>query len=177
MEELNNHKIYRLLNDRYSRLALDYVILLPNSYTGLKTHQEAVIQALDIIGKRYDCNYDVLTDEMQAIASNMDDLLTLPTDDYYNAKPTINRGFNIPDVIPYWYAFLEPPYGNPYLTRDFIEFNDLLFPNKGDSEVYRWNDGFSSYFDDGKEWWGTGLWSIYDKITGIIVIIGASATD
>lgn len=46
-----------------------------------------------------------------------------------------------------------------------------------DTEVYRWNDDFSNYFDDGKEWWGTGLWSAYDKTTGVFVIIGASQTD
>lgn len=65
-----------------------------------------------------------------------------------------NRCFGVPQPIPYWYAFLEPPYGVPYLTSDFIKFNDVLFPFKDETEVYRWNDDFSNYFDDGKEWWG-----------------------
>ena len=34
-----------------------------------------------------------------------------------------------------------------------------------------------NYFDDGKEWWGTALWSIYDKWMNRFVIIGASLTD
>lgn len=56
-------------------------------------------------------------------------------------------------------------------------FNHVLFPDKEQSEVYRWNNEFSDYFDEGKEWWGTGLWTIFDKITGIMVVIGASLTD
>ena len=28
-----------------------------------------------------------------------------------------------------------------------MKFIDVLFPNKEDTEVYRWNDDFSDYFD------------------------------
>ena len=52
----------------------------------------------------------------------------------------------------YGFAFLEPPHGNAYLKSDFIQFNDLLFPNKPEVELYRWNDDFSNYFDEGKEY-------------------------
>ena len=54
---------------------------------------------------------------------------------------------------------------------------EALFPNKSHCEVYRWNDEFSNYFDAGKEWWGTGLWSVYDYFDRTMVIIGASLTD
>ena len=84
-------------------------------------------------------------------------------------------GYQIPH--PIGMSFLEPPYGVPYLTSDFVKFHDVMFPFKESTIVYRWNDDFSNYFDDGKEWWGTGLWSAYDKITNIFVIIGASQTD
>lgn len=177
MKELSNHIIYELLKNKYSRLALDYVILYVDTYTGIETHINAVIKAFEIIGRRNDCDYDVITEKMEATLCDIDELLKLPDDDYYNNRLKVNRGYNIPDITPYWYAFPEPPYTVPYLTRDFVEFNDILFPNKQDTEAYRWNDNFSDYFDDGKEWWGTGLWSAYDKTTGIIVIIGASTTD
>ena len=177
MEELTNHVIYELLKNKYSRLALDYVIFSADEYAGIGTHKNAVIKAFEIISKRYDDNYDVTAEKMEATLSDIDDFLRLPDDDYYNRRTEVNRGFSIPDIIPYWYAFLEPPYTAHYLIGDFIEFNDILFPNKQEIEVYRWNDDFSNYFDDGKEWWGTGLWSAYDKSTGIIVIIGASITD
>ncbi len=177
MEELSGHVIYELLRNKYSRLALDYVILSADTYTGMETHKNAVMKAFEIIGKRYDDYYDVQVEKMEATLSDIEELLKLPDDDYYNKRTECNRGVYIPDIIPYWYAFLEPPYKVQYLTGDFVEFNDILFPNKQDVEVYRWNDDFSNYFDDGKEWWGTGLWSAYDKATRNIVIIGASITD
>lgn len=177
MKELSNHAIYELLENKYSRLALDYVIFTLDTYNGLETHKNAVINALAIINERYGSDYDAVAEKMEAVPYDIDDLLKLPADDYYNNRLKSNRGFDVPDVIPYWYAFLEPPYTVQYQVGDFIEFNDILFPNKQDVEVYRWNDDFSGYFDDGKEWWGTGLWSAYDKSAGIMVIIGASTTD
>lgn len=179
MMELKEHKVYRLLSNKYKRVAIDYVILLKNEiYEGVELHKKAVIEAFKILNKRYD--YKVITietEKMDFSPSSIEDLLVLPENDYYDSRPKGNRCFNIPTPLPYWFAFLEPPYGVPYLKSDFINFNDILFQNKGDTEVYRWNDAFSNYFDDGKEWWGTGLWSVYDKKTGIIVIIGASLTD
>lgn len=114
---------------------------------------------------------------MLGMKSSIEELLQLPTDSYYDSRPRRDRSYNIPSPIPYWFAFLEPPYGTPYLKSDFVEFNNILFPNREDTEVYRWNDDFSNYFDTGKEWWGTGLWTIFDKTTGLIVVIGASLTD
>lgn len=177
MEELSNHAIYELLKTKYSRLALDYVIFSVDTYEGVETHKNAVINAFEIINERYDDDYDVKVEKMESVPYDINDLLKLPDDGYYTNRPKGDRGFDIPDVIPYWYAFLNPPYAVRYLTKDFVEFNDILFPSKQDTEVYRWNDDFSNYFDAGKEWWGTGLWSAYDKSAGIIVIIGASMTD
>lgn len=177
MEELNYHAIYELLENKYSRLALDYVVFSTDTYEGVDTHKSAVIHAFKIINERYGSDYEVAEDKMKAMPCDIDVLLKLPDDEYYNSRQKGERGFDIPDAIPYWYAFLEPPYTVQYLTSDFIEFNDVLFPNKKGVEVYRWNDSFSSYFDDGKEWWGTGLWSAYDKSAGTMVIIGASVTD
>lgn len=178
MEELKKHVIYDVLKNKYPMLDLDYVVLSIETYRGLETHKEAVIKAFEIINKRYNQQYIVIEEKMAAELSDIEVLLQLPDDDYYNERPKIKaRSYDIPDIIPYWYAFLNPPYAVSYLTRDFVEFNETLFPNRQDTVVYRWNDDFSDYFDDGKEWWGTGLWSAYDKTTGIMVIIGASTTD
>jgi len=183
MLELKEHKIYEMLNKTYRKIPLDYVILLPDEYNGVETHKKAVIEAFHIfntrtiVGNKYNFKATIEPGKMSASLCSIEELLQLPEDDYYDSRPEGNRWFGIPQPIPYWYAFLEPPYGVPYLTSDFIKFNDVLFPFKENTEVYRWNDDFSNYFDDGKEWWGTGLWSAYDKTTGIIVIIGASQTD
>ena len=184
MRELKEHKVYEMLNNIYKEIPLDYVIfLLEEEYKGVETHKKAVIEAFNIfntrtiVGNNYNLKVTVEQEKMSASLCSIEELLQLPEDDYYDSRPKGNRCFEIPQPIPYWYAFLEPPYGVPYLTSDFVKFNDVLFPFKGNTEVYRWNDDFSNYFDDGKEWWGTGLWSAYDKATGILVIIGASQTD
>lgn len=184
MLELKEHKIYEMLASTYGEVPLDYVILLlEEEYKGVETHKEAVIEAFNILNTRTvvgnNYNFNVIIEEKKMFASlySIEELLQLPKDNYYDNRPKGNRCYSIPNPTPYWYAFLEPPYGVPYLTLDFIKFNDRLFPFKDNTEVYRWNDDFSNYFDDGKEWWGTGLWSAYDKTTGIFVIIGASLTD
>lgn len=180
MKELIEHKAYKILNEKYPKVVLDYVILLSDEeYKGIETHKQAVMEAFHTFNTRVIDNpvITVIPEKMSASLSNIAELLQLPEDDYYNSRPKGNRCSVIPYPMPYWYAFLEPPYGTPYLTPDFEKFNDVLFPNKEDTEVYRWNDDFSDYFDDGKEWWGTGFWTAYDKQTGIFVIIGASQTD
>ena len=178
MVEITNHIAYELLNTKFKRVFLDYVILsIDCDYKGMVTHKDAVIAAFRILHDRHDYSISIEPDKMAAVKDDIDEFLKPPADEYYDSKPKGNRGFNIPDPLTYWFAFLEPPQGNSYLKSDFIQFNDLLFPNKSDVEVYRWNDGFSDYFDEAKEFWGTGLWSAYDRKTGIMVVIGASPTD
>ena len=184
MQELENHIVYELLKTKYDRIDLDYVIMsVDTEYEGETTHKNAIIEAFQIINLRNieyfgeDCKITLEEETMEAHLSNVEELLQLPGDTYYDNRLKKNRAFSKPDPITYWFAFLEPPHGNAYLKKDFIEFNELLFPNKNHCEVYRWNDKFSNYFDEGKEWWGAGLWSIYDCIDKTMVVIGASLTD
>ena len=81
--------------------------------------------------------------------------------------------------MTYWGAFSDQPYPTTYSKEDFYKINDLLFPIqfRNELEIYIWNDEFSNYFDDGKDWWGTALWSVYDKQMNRFVIIGASLSD
>ena len=181
MVEITNHIAYELLKTKFKRVFLDYVILSVDcDYKGVVTHKDAVIEAFHILSDRYGGNLYRITiepDKMAAVKDDIDEFLKPPADAYYDSRPKGDRGFEIPDPLTYGFAFLEPPHGNSYLKSDFIQFNDLLFPNKPEVEVYRWNDDFSNYFDEGKEFWGTGLWSAYDRKTGIMVVIGAAQTD
>lgn len=188
MKELKNHKIYELMKNDYDECLLDYVILYDDMpYYREKSHKQAVIEAFEIlnkrerIGNRYnergELQYYVISDKMSGRFIDVNEFLSLPKDSYYYSKSQGNRCYSIPSEIPYWYAFLEPPYGNDYLVKDFENINRVLFSSKDSVEVYRWNNDFSDYFEDGKEWWGTGCWSIYDKITKIYIVIGASLTD
>lgn len=181
MTEIKDHIAYGLLETKYDRVCLDYVILKSDEkYEGADTHKKAVIMAFSILNKRFE-NYEFAVnlrpDEMIAEKVSISELLELPPDSYDTRNAKSERNYSIPAKIPYWYAFLEPPFGTPYQTSDFVLFNESLFPNKEGVEVYRWNDDFSDYFDAGKEWWGTGLWTVYDENTKTMVVIGASLTD
>ena len=82
------------------------------------------------------------------------------------------------DKMNYRKAFLQPPYPNGYTDADFDRINAALFPNGTDGlEVFEWTTGWSEYFDEGHEWWGTLCLTVLDKTLGRIVVIMASATD
>ncbi len=181
MFELTKHKAYELLKTIWNRVSLDYVILsVGKEYEGYEMHKAAVIEAFQILNRRlsaYAYQVNIEVENMAATKIDTEEFLMPPSYAYYEDRSKKQACIKVPAPMPYWYAFLEPPYGTPYLKADFIRFNDILFPNRKVLEVYRWNDDFSNYFDAGKEWWGTGLWSAYDRKTGTMVVIGASQTD
>ena len=75
-------------------------------------------------------------------------------------------------------AFLDPPYANGYTDSDFDKITKALFPKGTDAlEVYEWTTGWSDYFDEGREWWGTLCLTVYDEKLDRFVVITASATD
>ena len=82
------------------------------------------------------------------------------------------------DKMNYRKAFLCPPYPNGYTDADFDRINAALFPNGTDGlEVFEWTTGWSEYFEEGHEWWGTLCLTVLDKTLDRIVVILASATD
>lgn len=174
-----------MLEKNYSDCRLDYVILQDNEYyDGYSSHKVAVIKAFEILNGRsridnyYNVDsYYIKEDKLSGKEIDVNEFLALPIDPYYMCKPEGNRCIEIPSPLPYWYAFLEPPYGNSYAVNDFVIFNNVLFPFKNALDIYRWEDDFSDYFNDGKEWWGTGCWSVYDRVCHTFVVILASLTD
>ncbi|MBQ3859774.1 MAG: hypothetical protein II779_04540, partial [Clostridia bacterium] len=87
-------------------------------------------------------------------------------------------------------AFLEPPHGTGpvieggrivrkrYGPEDFAAVNEALFPRGIDRlTAYEWTTDWNGYFDDGREWWGTGCFSVYDPDLDRYAVILASATD
>ena len=82
------------------------------------------------------------------------------------------------DRIPYWYAFWQTPHPSGYGPDDFCRVNAALFPGgPATLEVYEWTTDWSNYFDDGREWWGTACWSVYDKHLDRFAVLFASTTD
>lgn len=181
MVEIKDHGVYELLEGQFERVELDYVILsAKEEYKGEESHKAAVIRAFGILKERFanfDYSIDIREDKMRAKAESVAELLKLPAEAERGDRIKKERNFSVSNPIPYWYAFLEPPHGTPYRISDFVAFHDMLIPSREDVDVYRWNDDFSNYFDAGKEWWGTGLWTVYDKKERVMIVIGASLTD
>lgn len=89
-------------------MQLDYVILLSeNIYNGLESHKTAVIEAFKIlndrhvVGNKYGFHAEIEKDKMKATLSNLEELLQLPTDEYYDTRPEGNRCLGIPNPLPY----------------------------------------------------------------------------
>lgn len=173
MKELIDDITYKMLKNKYDELLLDYVILEANEeYKGELSHKQAVIEALAVLNSRIRVGNSLnhprfFVDEDKMICTKC------------NIEDFFSENDKLSEYMSYWSAFSKPPYDIPYDKDDFRKINYSLFPItfRNDLEIYTWNDDFSNYFDDGKEWWGTALWSVYDKYMNRFVIIGASLTD
>ncbi len=90
------------------------------------------------------------------------------------------------------YAISNPPYGLgtrkdntpaselPHrLIKDYLEIILCVtdIKNTAHLEIYRWSDNWSNYFDQGKEWWGSFCWTIYNNQNNTVTFITASTTD
>lgn len=181
MRELTEHRAYALLESRLRRVELDYVILsCGEAKGGPEVHRQGVEEAFRILNRRFGGDgfcADLRPERMEGVQIGVEELLAPPPTDYDAQKRRRVRCDTPPVPLPYWYAFLSPPHGTPYGSADFVAFHEVLFPHRDNLEIFRWNDGFSDYFDAGKEWWGTGLWSVLDRTAGVLVVIGASLTD
>ncbi|MBQ1520939.1 MAG: hypothetical protein IIZ56_05625 [Clostridia bacterium] len=199
MRELTNDPFFRTLG-KYPRCVIDYRIIKTDApHFGLSSHRLVLLYAMiKIIGQQLEeqdgseaalgreCGFfewDLDISKAKAVPKDPAELLRIPkivSTDYYG-----NRRYDCPwpngdagDQIPYWYAFIETPHTTGYGPGDLAAVNAALFPMGTDAlEAYEWSTDWSNYFDDGREWWGTACWSIYDKSTDRYVVIMASATD
>ncbi|MBQ1288769.1 MAG: hypothetical protein IIZ52_01625 [Erysipelotrichaceae bacterium] len=169
-------KYNELLKQTYPDLVVDYVLLEnADEYKAEQSHKEAVKHALNILSKRKNRDYRFDESKMTGEAVDPEYFFFAPAD----AFAVIEDGkvfINAPEKLTYAFAFLQPPHGQCYSVGDFYKVNFLLFPNR-DLDIISWDGDFTDYFDEGKEWWGYGLWSIHDKLTGRFAVIGASATN
>lgn len=80
------------------------------------------------------------------------------------------------------YAFSDPPYPIRLSARELGElFEEIKVTMLGGitdgSVIYQWPTDWSTYFDAGREWWGSFLWSLARPATNSIAVIAASTTD
>lgn len=89
MIELHNHKIYKLLKEKYDECYLDYVIWQSDkAYIGYETHKEAVVSAFNILNERNKENpaseqLSIQEDKMIGQKTAAEVFLALPDDLYY----------------------------------------------------------------------------------------------
>ena len=103
--------------------------------------------------------------------------------DAQSKESTVKFGESMfPPDHGYVYAFAEPPY-NMQLPAEqvdalFHEMADAFFGGLGpDLRIYAWSTDWSAYFEDGKEWWGAFLWTVYRPGDHHLTVILGSATD
>ena len=198
MRELTQDPFYELIGKEYDRCVIDYCLVQSEfPYRGMRSHREAVPFAMMKVIERYleddRASEEKAADDFfpwsldfekaQAHAIDPGEFLFVPTIVrkikggpvvYDRQDPDVDAG----EQIPYWYAFLEPPHWFDVTPDDFRRVNDALFSEGTDAlEVYEWTTDWSNYFDDGREWWGTACWSVYDAHLNRFAVLFASATD
>jgi hypothetical protein len=85
----------------------------------------------------------------------------------------------------YHYAFYYPPYNLQGLRDEngyslewlFSAMNHALFGDDNEAlTIYAWSTDWADYFNQGHEWWGSFLWTVYSTQTKLMVGIAASAS-
>lgn len=164
MKEIIDKEFNNLIKN-YSRCILDYCLIECDQYNGKESHKKAAIFAMDIWTKKY-------KEEDYEIRSNYDkiDMEIMEANKYFYESTNDKKSLKE--------MFLNPPHGTKYTNNDYEIVLNTLFPNGIDKlEIYDFSNDWSTYFEEGLEWWGARLATIYDKSRNRFVVIGASATD
>jgi len=153
MEELIDDPFYEMRRTDYPYLGLTYVLVSDDDVgPGKESHKRAVIAALEALNRRcgggQDHPYWVKEKKMRCKPCTIEELVRIHDVGWQDLGENEVRSLPIPKEMSYWYAFSEPPYPLPYKEEDFERINEMLFPsqNRGNMEVYRWNDSFSNYY-------------------------------
>lgn len=81
------------------------------------------------------------------------------------------------------YAFFQPTYSFMITKSNFekgiffLDFCRLLFTDILQIEVCKWSTNSSNYFDEGKDWWGSFFWMVYNPCRDRYIGILAATTD
>ncbi len=114
-----------------------------------------------------------LYDQPEIISNSID--IDKRFQNHHDKYPNSSNGFT--------YAFLEPPYGfgrNKTIQDKgafFLRVIEQLFSDIDTIEVYTWSTNCSTFFDAGKEWWGTFFYTIYNPIKEMYIGVLASTSD
>lgn len=179
MTELTDDPIYRILDTQFPEMQLDYVLLTDDQpYCGYESHKNAVLAAIAALDRRVRVGNSLAHPPLTAEPEKMCCVWESPETLFSIADHGRTVG-NLPLEKTYWEAYMYQPYPHPYGIAGFEKINAVLFPvlTRQTLEVYRWSGNFSNYFDQGNDWWGTAMWSIYDPVSLRYTVIGASLID
>ena len=150
-------------------------------------HREAAVAGMRLLARRLDCYFEHLAISQQTPREiywklTIDEMPlageSIPVDEFLGAGLDVaendrlqvaHRGFV--------YAFTTSAHpvrnASAHLRTAITEVLDDLTG----AVIWQWNDGWSNYFDAGKEWWGTFCWTIEIPRRNRIVFAAASTTD
>jgi hypothetical protein len=105
--------------------------------------------------------------------------------------PDLNEHYAMLDDLDFTRAFCLPPYGlvsqsegrgwHALSQSDVGELfesvvNEVLRSPDSTTEIWKWSTDWSTYFDAGREWWGTACWTLATGDDAIVAVL-ASSTD
>jgi len=187
MYELKNDSFFGVIAG-HPDCCVDYCLMKSDlPYRGEESHREAIGFAMQVLSATDEDGpmWEYETGKARAHEIEASVLLAPPEPPWKTAAlwkdgSDVTRYDKRTDggAIPYWQAFLMPPFGSGDTAEDFCAVNRALFPNGAeDLVVYEWTTDWSDYFDAGHEWWGAACWSAYDRSLDRYAVILASASD
>jgi len=90
-------------------------------------------------------------------------------------KEELASPITVMSEIEYYYH--NPVYPLERTQAEFDRLYRLLFPSGRVYECYSWSDDWSELFDMGREWFGTGCWSVFDTGSGVYTLFYVTDTD
>ena len=172
---------------RHDWTPFHYVFLKEEKYSGINSHQEAVLEFLNCSNRFRECLRLMWSDrnpmkidheayarkfhELNEEKINYTDIRFFDKMKEYpiyvnkemmRAKRITPESFWAEDGI-YRTSFLDAPQGAAGTEEEFNQLNDRLFPDKDHLHIYLWNNEFTNYYNNGRYWDGAYVWSVCDE--------------
>ncbi|WP_373196104.1 hypothetical protein [Enterococcus faecium] len=171
---------------RHDWTPFNYVFLKEEKYSGINSHQEAVLEFLNysnrlcvarswriserllVVSKKiyaqklYEFREEKINYTDIRFFNKMKEYPIYVNKEMMRAKRITPESFWAEDGI-YRTSFLDAPQGAAGTEEEFNQLNDRLFPDKDHLHIYLWNNEFTNYYNNGRYWDGAYVWSVYDE--------------
>ena len=171
---------------RHDWTPFNYVFLKEEKYSGINSHQEAVLEFLNysnrlcvarswriserllVVSKKiyaqklYEFREEKINYTDIRFFNKMKEYPIYVNKEMMKAERITPESFWAEDGI-YRTSFLDAPQGAAGTEEEFNQLNDRLFPDKDHLHIYLWNNEFTNYYNEGRYWDGAYVWSVYDE--------------